>query len=115
MSFFDILKTVLPLIFLLGFLYLVLYLVKKYSFSFRKKNIKMLNVKVLATQMILPKKFISIIKVQDKLLVLGISDASITLLKELDSTDEIDQEQSAADSDVKLDFKDIFKKNLGIK
>lgn len=115
MSFFDIIKTVLPLIFLLGFLYLVLYLVKKYSFSFKGKSVKLLNVNVLATQMILPKKFISIIKVQDKILVLGVSEASITLLKELDYNGETDPEQFTTDTQEKLNFKDIFKKNLGIK
>jgi flagellar protein FliO/FliZ len=114
MSFFEIIKTLLPLLFLLGFLYLVLYLVKKYSFSFKGKKIKFLNVNVLATQMILPKKFISIVKVQDKLLVLGISDASITMLKELDYNGEADQEQPLVNSE-KLNFTDMFKKNLGLK
>lgn len=115
MSFFDILKTILPLFFLLGFLYLVLYLVKKYSFSFKGKNIKFLNVSVLATQIILPKKYISIVKVQDKLLILGVSEASITLLKELDYNGELDQEQLLSHNDEKLNFTDIFKKNLGLK
>lgn len=115
MSFFEIIKTVLPLLFLLGFLYLVLYFVKKYSFSFKSKNIKLLNVSVLATQMILPKKFVSIIKVQDKLLVLGVSEASITLLKELDYNGELEQESMLANGIDKPNFTDIFKKNLGIK
>jgi flagellar protein FliO/FliZ len=115
MSFFDIVKTVAPLLFLLGFLYLVLYLVKKYSFSFKSKNVKLLNVSVLATQMILPKRFVSIIKVQDKLLILGVSEASITLLKELDYNGELEQENILTDSIDKPNFKDIFKKNLGIK
>jgi flagellar protein FliO/FliZ len=39
--------------------------------------------------MIMPKKFLSVVKVKDKLLILGVSETGITLLKEIDA-DETD-------------------------
>jgi flagellar protein FliO/FliZ len=61
----------------------------------------------------MPKKFISIVKVDNKLLVLGVSDNSITLLKELESLEKNDKVQ--VNDDNKTNFLEILKKNLGIR
>jgi flagellar protein FliO/FliZ len=113
MSFIDIIKSIAPLILILGLLFGILILVKKHSFSLNGKKIKNINVSVLFNQMILPKKYLSFVKIKDKLFVLGISENNITLLKEFDyddfDTDEINKDQT------KLNFVEILKQNLGIR
>ncbi len=113
MTFFDIIKSFIPLVLILGLLFGVLILVRKYSFSLGGKKQRSVNVDVIYNQLILPKKYLSLIRVQDKLLVLGISESSITLLKELDYNSFQDSESLAKEN--KLNFVDIFKQNLGIK
>lgn len=113
MSFFDIVKSFVPLLLILGLLFGVLILVKKYSFSLNGKKSRLLNIDVLTNQLILPKKYLSVVRVQDKVLVLGISENNITLLKELDANALDDEEFPAKDS--KQNFIDIFKQNLGIR
>jgi flagellar protein FliO/FliZ len=113
MSFIDIVKAFIPLIIIAALLYGVLLLVKKYGTSFKGNKNSSVLIKVLSSQMIMPKKFISIVKVEDKLLVLGVSDNSITLLKELEAS----ADEEAAPYNQKNDgkFIDILRKNLGLK
>ena len=113
MNFIDIFKSFIPLVLILGLLFGVLILVRKYSFSLSGKKQRSANVDVVYNQLILPKKYLSLIRVQDKLLVLGISESSITLLKELDYNSFQDSEGAAKEN--KPNFVDIFKHNLGIK
>jgi flagellar protein FliO/FliZ len=88
MAFIDILKMLGPIVLILGLLYGALILVRKYSFPLKGKQANSFKINVLNTQMILPKKYISVIKVEDKMLVLGISENSINLLKEIDYQEE---------------------------
>ena len=113
MTFIDIIKSFIPLVLILGLLFGVLILVRKYSFSLNGKKQRSLNVDVVYNQLILPKKYLSLIRVQDKLLVLGISESNITLLKELDYNSFQDSEGLAKDT--KPNFVDIFKQNLGMR
>lgn len=82
MSFFEIIKMILPLLFISGLLYGLLVITKRFSFNKGKQS--NLQIKVLSTQMLMPKKFVSVVKVNDQFLVLGLSEGGITLLKELD-------------------------------
>jgi flagellar protein FliO/FliZ len=113
MSFLDIVKSFIPLILIFGMLFGVLILVKKYSFSLNGKKSSLMNVNVVFNQMILPKKYLSVVRVQDKLFVLGICENNITLLKELEydsiKEDELNQKE------YKQNFLDIFKQNIGMK
>lgn len=113
MSFFDIVKSFIPLVLILGLLFGVLILVRKYSFSLNGKKLRSMNVDVVYNQLILPKKYLSLVRVKDKLLVLGISENNITLLKELDYNLFEEEETTAKES--KQNFVDIFKQNLGIR
>ena len=79
---------------------------KRFSLPKGKSNI--LNIKVLSSQMLMPKKFISIVKVQDKLLVLGVSESGINLLKEFPASDANLPED--INSIPQSKFSDIFKK-----
>ncbi len=114
MTLLGILKAVIPLLLIVGLLYGVLIFVKKYGLSFKgKTNHGSPNIKVISSQMIMPKKFISVVKVEEKLLVLGISEHSINVLKELESS-SVSHNEIIEKSD-KENFLSILKKNLGFK
>jgi flagellar protein FliO/FliZ len=89
MSGWDILEIFLILLVLLGIMYLMLLALKKFFYSHETKGSKLYKMKVLSTQAIMPKKYVSIVKIQDKLYILGISDQSVNLI---DKTDEIPEE-----------------------
>lgn len=108
MSFFEIIKLIFPLLIICLMLYGLLVFVKKYSF--KRGGSSLLNIKVINNQMIMPKKFLSVVKVKDKLLILGISENNITLLKEIDA-DEADL-SSEVFQNPNQGFAEIFKKFL---
>ncbi|MDP2363120.1 MAG: flagellar biosynthetic protein FliO [Ignavibacteria bacterium] len=108
MSFFEILKLIFPLLLICLMLYGLLVFVKRYSF--KRGGNALLDIKVINNQMIMPKKYLSVVKVKDKLLILGVSETGITLLKEIDAdetdlTNETGQNQNQG-------FADILKKFL---
>ena len=110
-------KVFFPLVLIVGLLYTVLHFVKKSGFSIRGSNSKLyknLSVKVISSQMIMPKKFISIVKIKDKFLVLGVSENSINMLKEFDDENEYD-EPVYNEKNSENNFLSILKKNLGIR
>ena len=112
MGTFDIFKMILPLLLLVGLLGVVLWYVKRYSFNSKNTRSLGIDIKVLTSKMILPKKYVSIIKVKDRLLVLGVSDGSINVLKEFDVSPEDEIEFNSSD---KESFIDLLKKNLNFK
>ncbi len=112
MSFFDIVKAFVPLILIVGLLYAVLYFVRKNGITIKGKNSKLVKIEVLSTQSLIPKKYISVVRVQDKFLVLGISDNSVSLLKEIEG---IDEDIPASEDESKDSFLNILKKNIGLK
>ena len=111
---FDLIKAFIPLLLLVGLLYGVLVFIKKYGIKYKgKNNPGSLKIKVLSNQMIMPKRFISIVKVEDKLLVLGVSEHSITLLKELNPS--VNDFEIKKDEQDKENFLDVLKKNFGLR
>ena len=68
----------------MGMMYVLLYLVKKYLYSFDKKGTSNSKIKVISTQTILPKKFVSLIKLNNTVYLLGISDQSVNLIDKID-------------------------------
>ena len=108
MSFFEILKLIFPLLLICFMLYGLLVFVKRYSF--KRGGSSLLDIKVINNQMIMPKKFLSVVKVKDKLLILGISENNITLLKEIeaDATDFMNE----TEANHTQGFAEIFKKLL---
>jgi flagellar protein FliO/FliZ len=108
MSFFEILKLIFPLLIICLMLYGLLVFVKKYSF--KRGGKALLDIKVINNQMIMPKKFLSVVKVKDKLLILGVSETNITLLKEIDA-DETDLINDTY-TNPSQGFAEIFKKFL---
>ncbi len=108
MSFFEILKLVFPLFLIVALLYGVLLFVKKYQFKGNK--ISSDNLRILTTMMLMPKKYLSVVKVNKKVLILGVSEQNITLLKELDA-EEFDLNDESQFSD-NQNFLDVFKKMI---
>ncbi len=113
MSFLDIVKALLPLVVIVGLLYGVLLFIKKYGVSFKGNKAGSVSINVLSSQMIMPKRFISVVRVEDKILVLGVSENSITLLKELEYEDDLENPYTPVES--KNGFVDLLKKNLGLR
>lgn len=113
MTFTDALGTFLPLILILGLLFAALFLVRKYSFSINGKKSRLLKIDVISNQLILPKKYLSVVRVQDKVFLLGVSEQNISLIKEYDYNqfDDIDKPEISG----KQTFIEIFKQNLGMK
>ena len=104
MSVFQIVSGFLPLFLIIIALGGVLFLVKKFGYKFKLKKVPALKIETIATKMIMPKKYISVVNVQDKLLVLGISEHSITLLKEISENITVETDS----------FADMLKKNIGL-
>jgi flagellar protein FliO/FliZ len=116
MTIAEVFKALIPLFLIVGLLYGVLWFVKKYGVSAGGKGKAKIPVNVLSSQMIMPKKFISIVEIQNRLLVLGVSENSITLLKELDGPAEtINTNSTAINGEDKNNFLDLLKKNLGMR
>ena len=113
MSFFEIIKAFLPLFLIVGLLYLLMRYVKRSGFSFKPKSSKIFNIKVVNTQMIMPKKFVSVVKINDSFLILGVSEHSINLLKEYEGI--VEEEEAAVEPSKGNGFLEQFKKNLGMR
>lgn len=112
MSTVDILTTILPLFLIVGLLYAALIFVRRNGIKLGSGKGNISQIKVISTQAIMPKKFVSIVKVENSFLVLGVSENSITLLKELD---EFDENKDVVESADKPKFSELFKQNLGLK
>lgn len=111
MQIMDIVSAIIPFIVIVALLYGVLFFIKKYGTNLKKSKSGSVSIKVISSQMIMPKKYISIVKIEDKLLVLGVSENSVTLLKEMD--DELKPNVKTDENEEKNNFFDILKKNLG--
>lgn len=111
MPFELILKTIFYFILLIAMMYGILYLVKRFAFSYNAKGKSSMQMDVIATKMIMPKKYISVIQVHKKVFLIGVSDNSVNLISELDEIPPIeDLEQEAGD---KKSFFDYMKQNMG--
>jgi len=115
MNFWDISKIFIVLVGILGGVYFLLYLLKRYMFSGQLSKAQGIKIDVLNTQVITPKKYISVVKVNEKYLILGISDQSINLLDTLENIPEITPEQNKIGIEDKPSFLELLKKNMGIR
>jgi len=106
-------KALLPLLLIFALLFGALFFLRKYSFKSKYNNSSLINIKVISNKMIMPKKFISVIRIENKLLVLGLSEHSITVLKELEPPEGSLNDYNKLTE--KESFIDLFKKNIGLK
>lgn len=78
-----LIKTIGALSIILGMLLAFNYAIRRWGACLQGKGSKDEQIHVVSTKQILPKKYISIVRVADNELILGISDAGINLLGEL--------------------------------
>ncbi len=114
MSAFDITQAFLPLILVIIILGITLYFVKRYTFTMKGGKRIPLKIEVLSNQLIMPKKYLSIVRVENKIILLGVSEAGITLIKEFDSID-LPEDTLPHNSAQKKSFYELLKQNLGMR
>jgi flagellar protein FliO/FliZ len=85
MGLFEILKIIFPLLLIIALLGGLLFLVKK--IQFKGAGLIHSNVKIIYTLMLIPKKYLSFVKINDKILVLGVSEQNINLIKEINANE----------------------------
>lgn len=117
MDLWSLFKIILILSFLAGLMYLTLFFLKKYFYQTDGKKSRFAKINVVSVQMIMPKKFIAIVQVQDRTLALGITDHAVNVLCELDeiSTDAANLTPQTDSAAFPSTFFEQFKKNLGMK
>ncbi|MFH0734150.1 MAG: flagellar biosynthetic protein FliO [bacterium] len=110
--YWNILYILFVLAVLTGVMYSLLYLVKKFMYKYENTGNKGINIKVLGVHAILPKKYIAIVKIQDKVYLLGVSENSINVIDELEN---VDTNEEVEKNKPNTKFIDILKQNMGIK
>ena len=114
MSTWDIFQVFLILAIMMGVMYGLLYLVKKYFYSFEKKGGADSRISIISTQAILPKKYVSVIKFNGSVYLLGVSDQSVNLIDKIDS-DYLESQDEETNNTEKPNFLKLLKNNMGIK
>ncbi|MEZ0328019.1 MAG: flagellar biosynthetic protein FliO [Dissulfuribacterales bacterium] len=71
-------RVIASLAIVLGLLFVCMYGFKRWQQRIQGQGKQ--DIQVLTTQMILPKRYVSLVRVCDRTLILGITDASMTLL-----------------------------------
>lgn len=115
MNTWDILKIFLILGAMVGIMYATLYFVKKYFYTFNNKETNSKRVNILSTQTILPKKYVSVIKFNNTIYLLGVAEQSINLLDKYEETDEIEEDNTSESPEKRQNFLQLLKQNMGIK
>lgn len=109
MGLLDIIKLIFPLLLIIGLLFGLLLLVKK--IQFKGGRIIQANIKVVHTLMLMPKKYMSFVKINDKIVVLGVSDHNITLIKELNANElEINELNNTSSSNLSDHLRNLIKR-----
>lgn len=114
MSTWDILQIFLVLGLMVIFMYGLLFIVKKYFYSFEKRSASGNKINIISTQAIMPKRFLSIIEFNNKVYMVGVTDQSINLIDKIDS-DSIGQIDKKNEEVEKLNFLTLLKNNMGMK
>lgn len=78
-----VVKVIASLFIVLGLLFVCMYGLRYWQRRIQGQGRQ--DVQVLSTQMILPKRYISLVRVCDRTLILGITDTTMTLLGVLES------------------------------
>ncbi len=99
-SGWDVFRMVFYLGMLIGIMYGALYLMKRFIYRSQVPGASPLDLKVISTQMIMPKKFISVVKIQGYMYILGITDFSFTVLDKSTAPPEALQDLKDSESTV---------------
>ncbi len=110
MGVIDIAQMIFPLLLIILLLGGVWFFISRKGV---KKNIAKFNplsIDVMSVKAIMPKKYVAAVKVEDKILVIGVSDHSINLLQEKDF--DADKYENPKAENVKSKFHELIKQNL---
>ena len=94
-------------------MYAILYFVKKYFYSYEHKGNSTTTIQILSTQAILPKKFVSVIRFNNSVYILGVSEHSLNLIDKIEEYN-IEKPIESKPSE-KPNFLALLKKNMGFK
>ena len=114
MKTWDIIQIFVILAVMAGIMYGLLFLVKKYLYTFDKNGKNNSKIKIISTQTILPKKFVSVIQFNNNVYLLGISEQSVNLIDKIDET-IFNQESIENSYKPKPNFLSLLKTNMGLK
>ncbi|PID62469.1 MAG: hypothetical protein CR986_01495 [Ignavibacteriae bacterium] len=112
MSTWDILQIFLILALMMGMLYGLLFLIKKYLYSYQSKGDSGSKIEIISTQVLMPKKYVSVIKFNSSFYLLGVSDNSVNLIDKLDN--ECLENPLEENIERKQSFLSLLKSNMGI-
>ena len=113
MGMLDIINMMLPLILISILLGGAYYFIKKKSFIQNISKYKAPVIDVITTKSIMPKKYITVVRIEDKIMVLGVSDGSISVLQEKDFDNNMINE--TAESSKVTPFFDVLKMKMNNK
>jgi flagellar protein FliO/FliZ len=92
--FFDIVKMVVALAFILGLAYASVYLLKRLLPGVARPGVERVDLFVISQLSLGSRQKVSVVRVHDKTLVLGITEGSITTLAELPTPGPVAQKEA---------------------
>jgi flagellar biogenesis protein FliO len=95
-----VLKTLLSLAAVIGLMIVVVVLMKKFMYGGKASAGNIVDMKIVGTMMLQPKRSVSLLKVMDKVLIIGVTEAGMETLGEINDEKSIQQieEQLATNS-----------------
>lgn len=113
MGISEIFQMVLPILLITVLLGSAWYFINKKKFIGGFSKYTAFPIDIVSVKSIMPKKYIAVVKIEDKLLVLGISDNSINLLQEknFDST----YLNNNSNEKIRSKFHEILKRSWPVK
>ncbi len=102
-----VVKAFVTMLMIVGLMFGLLVVVRKYVFA--KPRITDENMKVLSTISLQPKKAIYLVKIFDKVMLVGVSDNAMAALGEITDGDALQQLESAMQKKSLKGFSDILK------
>jgi len=110
----DIVQIFLILAIMMGIMYALLFVAKKYLYSFEKKGNSETKINIISTQAILPKKYVSVIEFNNSVYLLGVSEQSVNLIDKYEES-FLSEIKGKNELNEKPNFLKLLKNNMGIK
>lgn len=109
-------KAILSLLLIIGLIFLSVYLLRKYVYRGYQSGSASEGMRILSQIQIQPKKFVALMQVYNRVLVVGITDAAMHTLTEFNDEESVrtilSQVEHAPDKWTQHKFLEMFKKNL---
>ena len=102
-----IVKTFLTMLFIVGLMFVLLVVVRKYFYA--KPYFANENLRILSAINLQPKKAIYLVKVFNKVLLVGVSDSAIASLGEITDSDSLQKLENAGEKQRGKGFAEILR------